>query len=117
MSFRKSWSDIISIGQTTNSSPVKLNDMTLFGLTTGSSLTGTTLTFLVSNDNVTYYPLFNKNGEVSCTSMGGALAKAIALTPSDFLAWTFVKVVEGTSASGVAQATANCLITFYGKSV
>lgn len=82
-----------------------LNENSLSGIiVTGSSITGTKITFLVSNDNTTFYPLYNSTSEeVSITTTTSA--RAYSLEPKDFLPWLYVKARLGTSASAVLQAT------------
>jgi hypothetical protein len=100
----------IVVGNTT-SNPIQVNNFIFAGLTTGSSLTGTTLSFLVSNDGTNYYPLYdNTSTEVTLTVT--TAARAYALNPNNFYPWNFIKVREGNSASQVAQASANALFTF-----
>jgi hypothetical protein len=97
-------SGLISVGSTTTG-VLKLNEINNpVGLTAGSGLTATSLTFLVSNDNITYTPLYDNNSmEVSLTS--SSLARSWALGIDTFFPWLFMKVQEGTSSSAVAQAT------------
>jgi hypothetical protein len=103
-------SGVISIGSTT-SGVLKLNEINNpVGLTAGSGLTATTLTFLVSNDNATYTPLYdNTSTEVSLTS--ASVGRSWALDIPTFYGWNFMKVREGTAASAVAQATVDVNIS------
>jgi hypothetical protein len=63
--------------------------------------TAAVLTFSVSNDNATYYDLYDQFG-VEMTGQAAA-SRAIILSPSDFIGWRYVKIRSGTSASPVNQ--------------
>ena len=94
----------IVVGNTT-SNAIVLNEMTPVALmTTGSVITGTSITFVVSTDGTTYVPLYDETTtEVSLTFAGSP--RAWNLPVKSFLGWTFMKVRLGTSASAKAQAT------------
>jgi hypothetical protein len=79
---------------------------------TGSTLSSTNITFLVSaSGSTTFYPLYDDAGaEVTLTS--GSYARAYNLNPDEFMAWDFVKARLGTSASAVNQATYSVDIQF-----
>ena len=101
----------IVIGNTTTN-PIVCNSYVPCGLAiTGSVLGNGTLTFLGSyNGGLTYLPIYDETGtEVSLTA-GSQVARAYRLDPVDFFPWTLIKIVKGTSASNVAQATYNVLI-------
>ena len=103
----KSSASIVVGGSVSN--PITLNENTVAGITAGSSLTATTLTFLVSMDNVNYYSLYdNTSTEVSLTLVSGS-SRAYALSASSFFPWNFVKLREGNSASAVNQATVDAV--------
>lgn len=99
----------VVVGNTTTN-PISLNSWVPTSLiVSGSVLTGTSLTFVVSDDNVTYYPLFDETStEVSLTFAGSP--RAYNLNPSNFWGWNFLKIREGTSASAKAQATYDALL-------
>ena len=93
----------IVAGQTTSSRFILGETNTPIGITTGSNITGTKLSFLVSNDNITYLPLYDATStEVSLTVT--TAARAYELEPLNTWAWRFMKVYAGVSASAVAQA-------------
>lgn len=96
----------IVIGNTT-SNPIVLNQMTPVGLLTSASvITGTSITFLVSDDGTTYVPLYDDTStEVALTFSGSP--RAWNLPVKSFFGWTFMKIRLGTSASAKAQATYN----------
>lgn len=64
-----------------------------FGLVMSAAFTGTTITFQVSHDGVTYQAL-HKNTADSAWSITVTAAKSYAL-PSDLESWPFFKVVSG----------------------
>ena len=94
----------------TNTEAISLNSYSLVGFTTGSTCTNNALTFLVSNDDATYYPLYdNTSTEVSIT--GSQIPRAYSLDAVTFWPWQFVKIRQGTSASALAQLTWPAVIT------
>lgn len=100
----------------TSTNPIQVNELSLIGLTTGSNITATALTFLVSTDGVTYTPLYDSTStEVSLTVT--TAARSYALKPDIFYGWNFLKVVEGTSASNVAQKTVNTILSLNAKAI
>ena len=94
----------IVIGNTTTN-PIQLNSWVPTAIiSTGSVITGTSLTFVVSDDGDTYYSLYDDTStEISLTFAGSP--RAYKLNPSNFWGWNFMKIREGTSASAKAQAT------------
>ena len=105
----------IAIGSSTTD-PVVMNQMTLCGIITGSTLSASTLSFLVSNDGDTYYPLFGTSGS-EITISASPMARGYALETGNYFPWQFVKLREGTSASAVLQASNNADVTFLLRSL
>jgi len=112
MAQRKTIASSFVVGQTT-SEAITLNNSTLMGVTiSGSKITGTAMTFLVSTDGTNYYSLYDdSSAEVSVTVT--TAARSYIVDPKVFLPWGFVKARLGTSASAVAQATADQAILFH----
>jgi hypothetical protein len=93
----------LGVGDTISSS-ISLNGWTPTGIIiSGSSLTASKLTFLVSNDNSNFYSLYDQTTEVSVTT--GSYLRAYSLDWTKMQGWKFMKIRSGTSASAVAQAT------------
>jgi len=89
---------------------IQLNQASALGITTGSSLTSTTLTFMVSVDGSNFYSLYDDSSiEVSLTT--ASVVRAYNLPIAKFYPWNWFKIREGTSASPVNQATINSLFT------
>lgn len=109
---RKTITDSFIVGQTTSGS-ISLNAGMLTGITiTGSKITGTSMTFVVSQDGSNFYPLYDSDStEVSLTI--ATVARSYNVEPRIFLGWSWVKARLGTSASAVAQATADQEILFH----
>ena len=104
----------VVVGQTTSNRIILGENNTPVGITTGSNITGTVLTFLVSNDNITYVPLYDDTStEDSLTVTTDA--RAYSFLPTQTWPWRFIKIREGNSASAVAQATVNTLFTIVSK--
>ncbi len=84
---------------------VKTNEGVLTGfLISGSVITGSLVTFLVSRDGTNFYPLYNYDStEVSLTVT--TAARAYSLNPNEFMGWDYAKARLGSSASAVLQAT------------
>lgn len=100
----------IVVGQTTSNALILGENKTPLGITTGSNITATALTFLVSTDGLTYYPLYdNTSTEVSLTVT--TAARAYSMQPLNTWSWRYLKVREGNSASAVAQKTVDTLFT------
>lgn len=100
-----------AIGASTTD-PIACNEYALCGISTGSTLTATSLSFLVSVDGTTYTPLYTSASEVTISA--SPVARGYALDSSYFIPWKFIKAREGTSASPVLQAsnTANIKLVF-----
>lgn len=99
------------VGQS-QTSAIMTNENSLLGLIiTGSSISGSLVSFLVSNDGATYYPLYDYNNtEVTITV--GSSVKAYNLNPDIFKPWDYIKVRLGTSASAKLQAGVDTPIQF-----
>lgn len=99
------------VGQSQTNSIV-LDERVLTGITiSGSTITGTKITFLVSTDGTNFYPLYDSDSsEVSITTT--TAARSYNLKPTIFMPWNYVKARLGTSASAVLQATVNSLVEF-----
>lgn len=91
---------------------IKLNERTLTGfIVSGSTITGTSVTFLVSFDGINFYPLYDyDSSEVSITTAGSA--RGYNLNPLLFTPWNHIKARLGTSASAVNQATYDAEVEF-----
>jgi hypothetical protein len=96
----------------TQSDIITLNEKVLTGIiVSGSIITGSYITFLVSNNGTTFYPLYDSsNTEVTLTPTSAS--RAFNVNPENFLPWSFVKARLGTSASPKAQATYNAAVEF-----
>ena len=97
------FSGSVGVGDTT-SRPFNLGEnKTPVGFTTGSNISGSLISFLVSNDGVTYVPLYDETStEVSFTIT--TAARGYILEPQNSWPWKFMKIRLGTSASSKAQA-------------
>jgi hypothetical protein len=93
---------------------VDLGEETLVGIIMPSAWTAADITFQVSNDNVTFYNLYDKDAEVTLTSPDASLA--VAIDPVNLYPWQYVKVRSGTAATPVNQADARS-ITLLSKPV
>lgn len=105
---------IVAGNTTTNA--IQMNNYDAVGMiVSASTLTATTLTFLVGNDGTNFYPLYDDSStEVSISA--SKVARAYSLPIDAFFGWNFMKVREGTSASAVAQATYDVPITIVTRS-
>lgn len=83
------------------SGAVDLNGESLWGIIMPSAWTTAVITFSVSNDNVTYYPLRYNGSEHQQAE--AAASVAITIDPVILNPGRYVKVRSGTSASAVAQ--------------
>jgi hypothetical protein len=109
--------DSFVVGQS-QTNPIIINENSLLGLVVaGSSISGSLISFLVSTDGVTYYPLFDStNTEVTLTV--SSTTKAYSLNHEAFEPWNYVKARLGTSASAKLQAGVDTPLEFtYGPSI
>lgn len=67
--------------------------------------TAASVSFEVSSDGDTFVPLYWNNDSYIITALGGADASSgVALEPSAFAGWPYIKVVSGVDGSLVNQA-------------
>jgi hypothetical protein len=97
------------------SDAIKMNQYMLTGITTGSYLTSTSLTFLGSDDGVTYYPLYNSSGEVLYTLSGSPMA--LSVDPLTFFGWNYLKLRRGNNGSPINQVIADAPINLILKEI
>ena len=89
------------------------SNRTLVGVITPSTWTAAAITFKVSMDDVTYYPLMDSTGTeviIPSASIPTGAAWACALDPRNFVGWKYVKIQSGTNASNVNQGGARSVI-------
>ncbi len=72
--------------------------VTIVGIITAASLTGTSFTFQVSMDNSTFVALEDSTGAAVTVTVESS--RAYYVDPIIFLAWNYVKVVSGSAESG-----------------
>jgi hypothetical protein len=90
------------------SNAINTNQFVVDSITTGSNTSGSTLTFLVSNDGTTFFPLYtNANVEYSILSGSAPNAAPRAYYVADDALDSFrsFKICLGTSASRINQVT------------
>lgn len=94
----------ISVGNT-ESNIIYLNEKIPTGfIVSGSVITGSLVSFLISSDGVNFYPLYDSSStEVSLVV--STTPKAYNLNPEVFMGWNFIKTRLGTSGSPKAQTT------------
>lgn len=99
----------IAVGNT-ESAFIRMNERTGTGLiVSGSVISGSLVSFLVSNNGVDFYPLYDSSStEISI--IVNTTPKAYNLNPEAFMGWNFIKTRLGTSASPKAQQTYNAEI-------
>jgi hypothetical protein len=104
------------VGQS-ETSTIKLNERVLTGvIITGSTTSGSLITFLVSENGTDFYPLYDSTGTevyLTVTTVG----RAYNLNPEVFMPWNYVKARLGTSSSAVLQATRDSEIEFIADSM
>ena len=111
MSIYKSIPATFVVGET-ETEAISLNEGSLAGIIiSGSNITGSLVSFLVSSDGTNFFPLFNEsNAEVAITV--SSTPKAYAFSSGNFGSWLFVKARLGTSGSAVLQAGINQSVIF-----
>ena len=78
----------------------------LVAVCTASTWDAAKISFAVSNDNSTYYALYDETGAEINVSNAITGAAAVSLNPNDFLAWDYVKVRSGLVGSATNQVDA-----------
>lgn len=79
----------------TTSAAVDTHGTSIVGYILPATFTGTAITFEVSNDNSSFYSLYNTDGtEISHTV---AQNTAVGISPLDFAGWRFIKFVSGST--------------------
>lgn len=104
----------VTIANAASLSDASVLDLTrsLVGLITPAAWTAAPITFKVSMDDVTYYPLMDDTGTeviIPSASIPTGAAWACALDPADFIAWRYVKVQSGTNAANTNQGAARTI--------
>ena len=93
------------IGQSQTGTAQMNEQLTPVGVViTGSSISGSLVSFLGSDDGASFYSVFNSSStEVTLTTTSSA--RSYALDPNAFLGWNHIKARLGTSGSAKLQAT------------
>lgn len=90
---------------TTTSAAIDCGGMSLVGIITPSTMISTAITLLASHDGTTYAPVYNaSNTQISATIATNA-ARYIAFTPSDFVAFKWLKLVCGSTETSARSIT------------
>lgn len=79
----------------TTSGAVSLGGTVPCGIITPAALDGSAISFLVSLDDVTYYPMSIDGATTESQDIGVGLA--IGLDPRQFQAWLFLKIVSNAT--------------------
>jgi hypothetical protein len=98
----------IAAGQSL-SNAVDLKDQRVNQIIIPAGFENAAITFRASPDGVTYYDLFDTNGEVNIPSAVVAAGRAIVVDPGSFFGAQFIQVRSGTSAAAVAQTQARSI--------
>ena len=114
MSIYKSIPATFVVGET-ETEAFSLNEGSLSGIIiSGSNITGSLVSFLVSSDGTNFFPLFSESN-VELTLVVSSTPKAYALTSESFGGWRFGKIRLGTSGSAKAQSGSPQPITIIAK--
>lgn len=89
------------------SGPFALQSCRLFAVLLPAEFDGTTISFQVSADGITYFNLYKEGSEYNPAA---SASRAIAVDPVPFKGFNFVKVRAGTAAAGTAQTTTDTVI-------
>ncbi len=85
----------------TKSEAINIGGCTLGGIIFPSTMTGSTVTFEVSNDGVTFYPFKNSAG--TSVSVTVSVSSWIGLSVADFSCVQYIKVVSGSTEGALRQ--------------
>ena len=78
----------------------------LVGLCTASTWDAAKISFAVSNDDSTYYTLYDEDGAEVNVSNALTGAAAVAVDPANFIAWDYIKVRSGVVGTPTNQVDA-----------
>ena len=94
------------------SDALDISNRTLVGVITPSAWTAAAISFTVSMDGTTYYPLYKGDAEVTIATgqISATEARAFRLDPVDFAGWKYVKVQSGINGTTVNQGAARSVI-------
>jgi hypothetical protein len=93
---------------TSLSTVAHVGEETLVGIILPAGWDVAALTFQVSNDNVTFYNLYDKDAEVTVTSAAGS--RSVALDPVKTFPYPYLKIRSGTSGTPVNQTADRSII-------
>ena len=96
----------VAAGASLSGASTKRNGYRLVGLCTASTWDAAKISFAVSNDDTTYYTLYDETGAEINVSSAITGAAAIALNPADFIGWDYVKVRSGLVGAATNQVDA-----------
>lgn len=119
MTYKTTATATILAGQST-SNAIQLNSLTAMGFrVSGSVLSGSQMGLLVSDDGITYNPLFTNDGTSSAEYLIPitSASRAYGLNIMALYPWSWMKFRLGASASEVNQATYPAILTVNIKSV
>lgn len=92
----------IASGQTTSGS-LDLQGRGLVAILMPSTFTGTSISFQISPDNVTFYDCYNtSNTQLTCSVTQG---RAYLFLPSDLVAIRYIKIVSNVTEGGTRVLT------------
>jgi hypothetical protein len=87
----------------TTSGAIDLQGLGLVGIIMPAAFTGTTISFQLSNDNTTFYDVYNTdNVQLKVTVTQG---RAYLLTPGDLIGVRYLKIKSGSTESGSRTIT------------
>ncbi len=97
-------SDTVTIASSaTTSGSIDLSGLGLIAMIMPAAFTGTTVTFQMSLDDVTYYDIYNtSNTVISATVTQG---RAYMFVPGDFVGVRYLKVKSGSTEGGTRIIT------------
>lgn len=99
----------IASGQSLSGS-INLGLRSLLGITMPAAWTAAALSFAVSHDGVTFYPVSDQDGEVVIPADVAVAGAAVAIDPALLAGWRFIKVRSGTAGAAVAQGASRTLL-------
>lgn len=88
--------DVTIASSETISTIADLYEMTLTAIKIPASMTGTSITFLGSDDGITFIPIHDTTNTIRTLTIGTA-ACFITVNPSDYAGIRYLKVVSGSS--------------------
>jgi hypothetical protein len=108
MTLKKTVSASFVVGNTTTNSFFLQGGIPVGIIFSGSTISASNVTVLVSMDNSNFYPLYDETSEINISA--SSVARAYSVNWTKVQGWNYMKLRLGNSASAVAQKLVDSLV-------